>query len=264
MLGYAALHDESTGRFGLTRTSAFNSYARVAPWADCREFDPPSGTEFLCDPRPEAERPSVGFYVYDPGSPAVQRFGSADFGPGRPADMAKLRSFARAAMLGQPTDYARFVGRDLLRLVAPESYATHSGPSAEALFAGIANPNGSVESIRRGSGYYTTPAALNRPAHERRLRSWESVTRLRGPLALVLFGLAIAAPFLARGRLRTGAVLMLGATLAVTIPPILTLFYGYRYTIPATGPLAAAAAIGAYALYARVASARSRSGASAS
>jgi len=259
VLVYAIGHDRETGRFGLTRTSAFNSYARVVAWADCREFDPPADTRFLCDPRPEKERPSVGWYLYDPASPAVRTFGSPDFGPGRPEDMDKLRSFAQAAVLGQPTDYVRYVGRDLVRFVAPNSYAAASGPGPEQLFATITSTQGGIEAIRSGAEYYTTPSGFNRPSHESKLRSWERITRLRGPLAVVLFGLAIAAPFAARGRLRQGAVLMSGVTLVVTVLPALTLFYAYRYMIPATAPLTAAAAIGAYAIYARVAASRSRS-----
>ena len=257
VLIYALAHDQATGQFGLTRAGAFNSYARVVAWADYREFDPPEGTRFLCDPRPEPERPPVGYYIYDPGSPAVKAFGNPDSGPARPADMDKLRSFARAAILAQPTDYARFVGRDLVRFVAPASYARESGPGPEPLFDTMTSAPNGVEAIRAGYGYYTTGSGLNRPQQESRLRSWERVTRLRGPLAVVLFGLAIAAPFLARGRLRVGAVLMLGVTLAITVVPVFTLFYAYRYMVPATAPLTAAAAIGGYALATRL-RARSR------
>lgn len=263
VLIYASAHDRATGQFGLTRTGAFNSYARVVAWADCREFDPPSGTEFLCESRPESERPPVGYYLYDPNAPAVLAFGNPDQGSPPPEDMRKLRSFARAAVVAQPLDYLRFVGRDLVRFVAPASYARQSGPGADQLFDTMASTENGVEAIRSGADYYTTPAGLNRPRHERALRSWERVTRLRGPLAFVLIGLALVAPLLARGRLRAGAWLMLAVALALTIPSVLTLFYAYRYTIPATGPLAAAAAIGAYALAVLIRS-RSRRAASVS
>lgn len=252
VLIYAFAHDSATGQFGLTRAGAFNSYARVVAWADCREFDPPAGTRFLCDSRPEEQRPPVGYYVYDPDAPAVVAFGNPDQGAARPEDMEKLQAFANAAILGQPTDYARFVARDLVRFVAPASYERQSGPGAEQLFDTLASPANGVQAIRSGYGYYTTPSGFSRPSHERTLRRWERVTRLRGPLAIVLIGLAFAAPFAARGRLRAGAVLMLGVTLAVTVVPVLTLFYAYRYTIPATAPLTAGAAIGAYALALRL------------
>ena len=255
VLLYAFAHDQATGKFGLTRTSAFNTYARVVAWADCREFDLPDDTRFLCDPRPEKERPPVGYYVYDPSSPAVGKFGSADYGPGRPEDMEKLGSFSRAAIRGQPTDYARYVARDLVRFVAPDSYAKASGPGPEQLFDTLSTGPTAIESIRAGYGYYSTPAGFVRPGQERALRSWERVTRLRGPLAVLLIVLAIAAPFVARGRLRAGAILMAGVTATLFLVPVLTLFYAYRYTVPATGPLTAAAAIGAYAI---VGSARSR------
>ncbi len=48
----------SDGRYaGLTDFAGWNLYSRVAPFADCSRFDPPEGTEVLCEDVPPAERP---------------------------------------------------------------------------------------------------------------------------------------------------------------------------------------------------------------
>ena len=51
----------------------------------------------------------------------------------KPGENAKLRSFAEAAILGQPLEYLEYVGRDLVRIVDPSFPSSpygNTGPAA--------------------------------------------------------------------------------------------------------------------------------------
>ena len=70
-------------------------------------------------------------------------------------------------------------------------------------------------------------------------------------MALLLL-LALAAPILTRGDERRAALLFFSATVVLLAGPVFLSEYDYRFTIPAFGPLAATAAIGAWAMFHRV------------
>jgi hypothetical protein len=54
---YAGWRSAATDQPGtLTSNNAWNIYGRVAPWADCTKFKPPSGTAGLCQKTPPAQR----------------------------------------------------------------------------------------------------------------------------------------------------------------------------------------------------------------
>ena len=83
------------------------------------------------------------------------------------------------------------------------------------------------------------------------LRSYERDTRIEGPFMALLLLLALAAPILATANERRIALLFFLATLTLLLAPLFTSEYDYRFTIPAFGPLAATAAIGAWAVIVR-------------
>ena len=70
-------------------------------------------------------------------------------------------------------------------------------------------------------------------------------------MALLLL-LALLAPILTKAEERRAALFFLSASVLLLVAPILTSEYDYRFTIPAFGPLAATAAIGAWAAAVRV------------
>jgi hypothetical protein len=69
-------------------------------------------------------------------------------------------------------------------------------------------------------------------------------------LQAVLLGLA--AFWLARGRVRAGAALLLGVSLLLLAIPPLTVTYNARYAVPIAGPLIAVGALGIWLAIRRV------------
>jgi hypothetical protein len=71
-----------------------------------------------------------------------------------------------------------------------------------------------------------------------------------GLLGLVL--LAGSAPFIARGRARRAAALLLATAVILLVVPVASLLYDGRYTLPAYAPLAGGAALALQALVDRL------------
>ena len=91
----------------LTSNSAWNLYGRVAPWADCTKFTPPTGTARLCERTPPSQRHngkagskgyskyrSSEYYVYAPEAPAYRLLGPAYFISKHPHAMRLLRRWS--------------------------------------------------------------------------------------------------------------------------------------------------------------------------
>ncbi len=140
---YLHFHRQSQGYGGFTGAGYFDSYGRVAPFADCTKFKPPAGTAKLCIHIPPSQRPGHDVWEFTASSPAVQAYGEPDLTPAKPTENSELRAFSEAAVLGQPGTYLQFVARDLVRIVDP------SFPSSPY---GAAGPT--------GSGCGNTPESL--------------------------------------------------------------------------------------------------------
>jgi hypothetical protein len=84
------------------------------------------------------------------------------------------------------------------------------------------------------------------------LEAYDSRTHADGLFMALLIVLAVMAPFVAsrHGR-RRRAVLVSAFAFALLLTPLATVDYDYRYVIPAIGPLAAAAAVGAGGVWCR-------------
>lgn len=258
LVGYLGLHAHHTDRWSFTNSGSYNLYGRAAVFADCREFDPPAGTAALCEQRPPSERPGPDYYNFDGGSPAARAFGGSAQFPPPPGDVQKLSEFARAAVVGQPIDYARVVLRDLGRFVAPERWASQSGNSPAALRERLFDQNGvngTAAAVQQLSG---TVGVHRRERLIDLLKDYESYTRVQGPLMVVLVLLALAAPFVTKGRERRGAILFAATAGALIVLPVLTVLYDIRYAVPSYGPLAAAAACGAHGLRRAILARRAR------
>jgi hypothetical protein len=229
--GYEAAQFAERGQFGLTRTDGLYAYARVAPFADCRRFRPPAGTRRLCESSAPEQRGDAIYYVFDDSSPANRLF----------RDPVKadphLRAFALAAVLHQPVDYVATVGRD---------FALYALDEDRGLVRYLQYPAGEREAVRPLAGYYRF-RGYRRPA-ARELSAYGTTVSLGGWPTAALIALAALAPFVTRGRVRLGAVAFAGTGLLLLVVPVMTLYEELRFSVPAYGPLAAAAALGAEAL----------------
>jgi hypothetical protein len=255
---YVVVQERETGYTGITRAGGWNLYGRVAPFADCGRFTPPEGTRALCEETPEAARPGPNSYIFDTAtSPAIREFGTLF--ETTQGENDRVGEFARAALVNQPFDWLDHVlTEDLIRYVSSDRVVRDGGQGLS--FDGlqdtlVTGPQG-PQTLALASTYYTTSGQFFNEGRFDAFRSYERGTRVVGVFFVVLALLAFAGLLLARGPARAGALLFTTVALVSIVGPPLTLFYDARYAIPAFGPLAAAAAVGAAALAERVAARR--------
>ena len=248
---YLIAEYQQVGDVGMSRNGGFHLYGRVAPFADCSKFTPPPGTEPLCETTSRSERPIVDAYVFNYWySPGVRWFNSPFFATPEASDA--VGSWAVAAIKAQPVDYLEEVGAGMLRYVAPENEWLHGyggGPGYEALISRniLFNPvfqGHALDSLREYYGW-TSPNYGKRPELLEGLRNWERVTRVQGPLFVLLAILSALGPLLGAGR-RAGSAALLFTLVAWTIltVPVATLEFSSRTAVPGFGFLAAAGAVG--------------------
>jgi hypothetical protein len=250
VLGYLVVAHGRTGEWSLARDGAYHFYGRVAPFADCSKFKPPAGTAALCETTPKDRRAGPLYYIFIDHSPAVREFGQRPFGNPTPAAMRKIRAFATAAALHQPLDYLEAVGRDLWRYVWPSAFRPGFASPGPAGYANreLTNPTRIALAQPTVSSYYSTGGLLVHRGAFDALRGYERVTRVEGPVMVLLILLTLAAPLACSGRLRAGAWLLSGATATLMVVPVAGIDYDGRFAVPAYGPLAAAAVLGGVGL----------------
>lgn len=252
---YYAIQEREVGHTGLSPNGIWNVYGRVAPFADCSKFTPPPGTEPLCETTPRWERPDTNLYIFNwYYSPGVRFFGNPH--TASPEQTDQVAAFTRAVILGQPLDYAEEVGTDLLRYVAPESFRAHGGgPSYHDLVHKILFSRDFRDDGLGVARQHYADAGRRFDADHRLievLRTYESGTRIQGPLFVVLALLSLSAPFVTRGRMRGPALLFTLAAWTLLITPVATLEFSARTALPGFGPLGAAAALGGWRMVAAV------------
>ena len=259
VLAYAAVQAAVTGYWGYERQSAWNLYGRVATFVDCRRFTPPAGTRFLCPREPPSRRESESYYQYDIRAPAVVRLG----GPARaPAGAnALLQRFSVAAILHEPITYAGAVLESLGYYVSPRA---GEGYTPAQLREAMLEAKGSRSIEPAISRYYPHDrgyAGSGRATAA--LDAYERHTRIQGALLVVMLLAAIGGAPLLRGCQRAACLLFtLAAVLSVTLAAAGN-SYDARYGYPAFGALAAGAALGGWAVGARLRRAWSARGAAA-
>ena len=196
---YTEWHYLASGQGGLVAGDGWDLYGRVAPFADCRKFTPPAGTESLCEAKPPAQRPlsQTGvWYVFNRSSPAVRSIGPAEDTP-EPGAMARLQRFSLAAIEGQPLDYLHDVSQDAIRLIDP-SHPSRNSLTASVLMTALftrRKPTGSIAYWQRRA-YPGDPLKHGRAGAFRR---WEKLTRITGVPFVVLLVLSLLAPWSVRG-----------------------------------------------------------------
>jgi hypothetical protein len=259
---YIVIQGALTGAWGVSPASGWALYTRVAPIADCHDFKAPKGTAFLCESRPSFApggqgRPGPGYYQFV-GGPAIDHFGNP-FNSGLRGS-GTMGRFARTVVLHQPLDYGREVGRDMLRYIdastgfdrayagagADELELARRTPSIEQLTVQVAEQVGfDAEPIDVGQGIYA-------------LQDLQHWLRVQGLALIALLVLAFFGMVAGRGWIRGASLLLAGAALVQAFVPVATISWGFRYGVPAIGPLGAAAALGIHALTQRVPSVRYR------
>lgn len=245
LAGYLVAAHDFHGEWTFTRNGGYNFYGRAATFAKCSEFDPPAGTEVLCEDTPPTERNSGQYYIFS--GPAPRTFGDPQIGSPKKEDVERLNEFGRRAALAQPLDWAAAAGRDFVRYVSPDSFKpTDATPTAEDYVERRLTDEFWVpQNLMNASGYWSTPpSAFSRPGLFERLRDYASVTRIEGLPTGLLLVLTLIAPFAARGRERRGAILLAGAALLLLVVPVVTINYDGRFAVPSYGFLGAAAALG--------------------
>lgn len=254
ILGYVPVQALVSGYWGYERQSAWNLYGRVATFVDCSRFTPPAGTRSLCPSGSPSHRRSESFYQYAAAAPAVRRFGGPARAPAR-AD-ALLQRFSVAAIEQQPLAYAGAILRSLTFYVSPragEGYTPEGIREALLEAKGTRSIEPTLSAYYPGAHGYRAPAsASGTSSAEQPLDFYESHTRVQGALLLALVLSALAGLPLLRGRMRAASLLFTLTAVCSVAFAAAGNSYDARYGYPAFGPLAAGAALGAWALVIRI------------
>jgi hypothetical protein len=248
---YGTVREQANGHWSLVpEASGWVMYARAAEFADCGDFTPPRGTRVLCESTPPERREGPGWYLYH-GGPARAAFG----GPAAHDD--DVRRFATAAIVHQPLDFLEVAGTDLVRYAFPSF-----GTRRRSDFIGAENVTFQARApvidpvlVAEANAYYGR-VRPQRAGAAHGLERYQGIFRVSGKRLLVLLLIALAGTIAATGRVRWGTILLLAVGLELLLVPTLT-HAEWRYAVPAVGPIACAAAVGARPLAARLRSLRS-------
>ena len=247
LTAYGALQAAETGEFGFLRSSGWAIYSRAAPFADCSKFEPPANTRPLCETTPVADRPGPDFYGQAPDSPARILFDKPPFGD------ESLKAFGRRAIAAQPLDYAKAVGRDLVRYFDPQFDPQDFSGAAYDILA-IDRRAGALESEIGFAlnGYYDDDTFVIDDDATAILGDIQAVVRVHPKLLLGSLILALCGLVLANGRLRWGIALLLALGCAMMLIPPLTAIWNSRYAVPAQGFLLASGMLGLWLVVIRL------------
>ncbi len=244
----------------LTSNNAWNLYGRVGPWADCGKFQPPAGTEELCETTPASQRGyhSGEEYIYSPESPAQRLYGPPYLLSPDPQAMEELQDWSEAALRGQPLDYLNAVWLDTRRLFSPNApaYGDLTGDAFVAYLLYGVDRSGTNEFVESWQSllYPDDPAADHGDIEP--FVVWEAITRVVNFWMAALLALCLLGPWVLSGRPRAGMILFAATALMLLFLPIVSKSYDYRFAIPAFAPLVAAGTLVVWGLVNRAAGAR--------
>jgi hypothetical protein len=152
----------------------------------------------------------------------------------------------------QPVGYLQRLGPDLARFWSSDANGENGGLDYDGFIRLVtAGPEGPLPEIPY-SWYSTATYAVDTGALGA-LRGYQRHSRLEGiPFVLLTLLTAIGIP-LARGRQLSIGLLMAAVSGVILVAPVLYAQFDARYVVPAYGPLAAVAALGAASLWQRLA-----------
>jgi hypothetical protein len=236
------------GWAGIGDWRGWYTYARAAPFADCRQFRPPAGTQALCEGTPPKDRPGPAFYMFNEASPARLAFTRPPFH----GDV--LARFGRAAIAAQPTAYAHAVLRDSVRYVDDDfgRERPYFGGGYETIALDRRSPPDErtvAQALSDSSFGMVRPPVVHAP---HLLELYAAIFAIGGRGLLLLLGLSAAAVALTRGPRRRAAAIYVAVASALLLLPVLTIIYNARYAIPAALLLTVPAAVGVEALAGRI------------
>lgn len=263
LLAYATASSAVNGRFELAPAQGWHLYGRVAPFADCGRFDPPEGTDGLCEARPPQERPGLDYYIFDGTAPAYRELGALG------EDDGKLGAFARTAILHQPGDYLAAVWDDIAGYYVPGAYPFRPGAGADLdpqldwrwplLPVAEEVPTTWREIERSVEGFYDDFTVDIDAGGLETLRDHQRVFRFGATAVAITSALIILGLLVGERRHRVGVLLFGVSGLAILLLPALSVHYAARYTVPIAPLLAAGAAIALLSLWGRWAGRRAGS-----
>jgi hypothetical protein len=248
MLAFATANSISHGDFGIGPTPGWHLYARVAPIADCSQFEPPPGTKALCEDTGREEREGVNFYLYDEESPAVEAFGTIDSDEGKAAD-GRLGEFARQVILHEPRAYLESVWRDVKGYYLPNDWRgpTGNGTSLDGQLQWRRDSWSSLPDRTTEEGmerFFNSFRVHRNHAVVEILHDYQRVFRM-GAVALTIATALILIGLLVGPRRSRLTVLVLGVGgLAMFILPTFGAIYAGRYSVPMAGLIISAAIVG--------------------
>jgi hypothetical protein len=252
LVTYVAAAKLAHGYAGLTDMGGWNIYGRVATFADCSRFEPPKGSEGLCETLPASERPGTFYYGNSPKAPAGKfDLPNALFGFYRldPRKNELVRQFAVRAITHQPLDYARAVAFDAARYVAPSiDRRPMAGPGPSWYDFRSANLWDSDDWLEHMlTNRYRDARIRWRSSLLAALGGYASIVRFNGVVVLLALGASVAGLTLTKDRLgRAVLVMLVAAALALYLLPVIMSSYDYRYGFPAQVPLGWAAVLGTW------------------
>jgi 4-amino-4-deoxy-L-arabinose transferase-like glycosyltransferase len=259
LLAYGTANDVSHDRFEIAPTPGWHLYSRAATMADCTHFDPPAGTEALCQTKPPQERLGMDWYLYYPGSPATRLYGNITIVEGD--HDAELGVWARRAILADPRTFLKVLWPDLKAYFFPEDYEYRLGRGVsldDQLDWGTEWKVGSTRTTARGMEEFFDPIEVERDhGLLDALHDYQRVFRFGATALTICSLLTLLGLCLGRRRERIALMLLGIGGLAMILLPTVSVNYSGRYTVPPAGPLAAAGAIAAIVAWRRL---RSRSG----
>jgi hypothetical protein len=240
LLVYAAIAGLDGGNTGWTATSGWNAYGRSAPFADCDRFDPPAGTEELCEDTPPEQRPGSLFYLWFDGSPARAKYKHPPLG------QETLGKFGRRAILAQPVDYVKAVAADLPRFLNPELHKKRYSGGGYFLMSrrGDEAERNVLFQLSRDYDH----AEFSPGSSGDTIADWQRLQRLGGVVPGLFVAFALLGVAAARGAALRGIALFGLAGAGLVVMPAATLSLLGRYTVPPMPIVAGAGAIGAWAL----------------
>lgn len=242
---YAAWYHSEHGTWAITEASGRALYMRTTTFVDCDRVTLPAYERVLCPADPLGQRQDPTHYGWhDPATvPSLRP-------PAGVTQQEALRDFAIRAIKAQPGDYAHDVTRDLLltfvSLDRHDHYEMYT--SVKWRFDRIvqyehSSPTMSLTFQQRVGGV----PAPNQPMADV-MEVYGKVVYVPGPLCLLLLvlavvGIAVRRPD-ERPSLRPLALLTLAMPLMLTVIPVVTAQFVWRYQLPLVTMLPLSAALG--------------------